>query len=110
MRDDDGVDPFQRDSRRVHAAPEHLPRLLARETRIDQCESLVIFEGVRVDVAQAGEIDGQLQAQDARDHLDDVRRGIHLLLFGRTMGRCLNRFGCRHEAKIIALGKRWAGA
>ena len=109
MRDDNGVHLIQGDARRVHAAPEGLPRLLAWEARIDQCETLGIFEGVRVDVAQSGEIDGQLQAQDSGHHLDDVRRGVHLLLFGRTRW-ALDRFGCRHEAKIIAPGNRWANA
>ena len=51
MRNDNGVDPFQWYARRVHAAPERLPRLLARKTWIDECKALVILEGVGVDVA-----------------------------------------------------------
>ena len=51
VRNDDGVDPIQRDAGGVHAAPQRLPRLFAREARIDQGETIVILEGVRADVA-----------------------------------------------------------
>ena len=51
MRDDDGVDPIQGDPGRVHSTPERLPRLFTREPWIDQGETVVILEGIRVDVA-----------------------------------------------------------
>ena len=76
------------------------PGLFAWEPRIDQCEALVILEGIRIDVAQAREVDGKLQSQNAGRNLDDVRRSVHLLLLGRPRGRCLDRSGRRHDEKL----------
>src|ERR1700678_2273985 len=50
-------------------------------------------------MAQAGEVDGQLQAEDARAYLNDFRRGVFLLLL---------QFPRRIHRLVVVPRSRWS--
>jgi hypothetical protein len=87
VSDYNGMHPVQWDTGIVHARQQGSPRCFPWEPRVDQSKTAVVFKCVRIDVSEAGEIDRELQAQDARYDFHDLRRGVLLLLLPPT--------GCR---------------
>ena len=80
--DEHGVDPRHRDAGRLEAGAEGVPAGLARQTGVDEGDAVAVLQEVGVHVAEAGQVDGQLQAQDAGRHLRDLVGGGLLLLLG----------------------------
>jgi hypothetical protein len=80
VSDHDAVNPAKRDTGMVHALQQGFPRRLPREARVHQGKTEVILERIGVDVSQACVIDRELQAQDSRYDLHDLRRGVLLFL------------------------------
>ena len=91
VSDHNGMYPAQWDAGIVHSRQQGSPRCFPGEPRVDQRKTALIFKCVRVDVAEAGEIDRELQAQNARYDFHDLRRSVLLLLLlhpgrrGRTV-------------------------
>jgi hypothetical protein len=85
--DDHGMDPLDRDAGLGQALPERLPRGRAGETGIDERGTPAVEQGVGVDVAEPGQGDRQLHAEDARAHLGHLGGGGLLFLLSRSAHR-----------------------
>jgi hypothetical protein len=75
------MDAAKRDTGSLHATEQRVPRLFPRESGVDEGESTVIFDGIRVDVPKPREVDWKLESEYARCHFRDIGRGVLLLLF-----------------------------
>ena len=83
----------------VHALAQDLPVRLTRQPGVDEREAVAVLEGVGVHVAEAREVDRELEPQDGRRDLEDLLGCVFLLLlvgvpvplaarWGRRVRRC----------------------
>ena len=75
------VDPLDGYRRRRQTIHESLPRLLTGETRVDQGDTVGVFEGVAIHMTQPGHRNRQLHPQHPRGYFTNFRRGRFLFLF-----------------------------
>ncbi len=80
MGDDRGVDPPQRDTGGVESHHQRRPRLGPGKAGVDERETVAVFEGVGVDVAESGHGDRQLHPENPGRHLDHLFGGGFLFL------------------------------
>jgi hypothetical protein len=86
MGDHDGVDVVDFETRPGETIDEMSPRVITRETRVDDCDASLVFEHVAVHVPEAGHADRELSAHDAGCHLGDIGGCVLLLLLRRALG------------------------
>jgi hypothetical protein len=74
------VDPTKWDPGRLQAGPQSPPRRSSRKTGIDYGRTLAVFEHIHVGMSETGEVDRQLNPENARCHLGHfIRRWRGLL-------------------------------
>ena len=83
VRDDDGVDPPQRDACARQPARQHLERVRPGEPGIDDRDAPLVLEDVAVDVPESRHVDGQLASEDPRRDLGDLVARPLLFLLAR---------------------------
>ena len=87
VRDEDRVNVARLEVGLLEALLDRVPRVLTREARIDHGDAVAVDECVHVDVAEAGEPNGQLHAQDVLRDLRDLLRRFFLFLSLRSCHR-----------------------
>ena len=85
MGDEDRMDMAGSETGLFQALRDRIPGLDARESGIDDGDAVLVDHGVHIDVAQTGNPDGQLHAQDVLRDLADLRAGVFLLLAFRLL-------------------------
>ena len=75
------VNPFDRNTRGAQAIHQRLPRLLTGKTRIDQSDTVRVFEGITVHMPQPGHGYRQLHPQDPGGDFKNFCRSRFLFLF-----------------------------
>ena len=83
--DEDGVDVAGGEAGLLQAVGDRVPGPGVGETRIDDGDAVLVDHGVHVDVAQPGNPDRELHAQDVLRDLADLVACVFLLLAFRLL-------------------------